>query len=87
MTALCFLEGDAEQVGRDLEGWAFTVMRDGVIGEREFSRELPRVGDMLRVYGQRNLYEALVNMTTAGMRFSQALDFLEKTFPALEIAI
>ena len=62
----------------NLEAWAGRVIREGVISERAFLENLPRIGRLSKTYGIGPLRELLVKMTTSGISFGRTLTLLEE---------
>ena len=69
----------------NLEAWAEQTISEGVISEWEFRENLPRIERLGRTYGLTRLRELFVNMTTAGVPFSQVLTLLERGDVPLEM--
>jgi hypothetical protein len=71
----------------NLEVWAFETIRDGIIGEREFGAELPRVRALLETYGPGPLKFLLTTLTRRGISFQKVLTDLERTVEILGEAV
>lgn len=71
----------------NLEVWAFETIRDGIIGEREFGAELPRIRGLLEAYGPGPLKFLLTDLTMRGIPFKKVLTDLERTVEILHDAV
>jgi hypothetical protein len=71
----------------NLEVWAFEIIRDGCISEREFGAELPRICALLEAYGPGPLKFQLVDLTRRGIPFQRVLDNLEQVVEILTVAV
>lgn len=61
----------------DPEVWSAIVMKNGVVGEQEMGRELPRIAPLLKVMDCARLAEAIITRTQQGDKLDSVLTLLE----------
>ena len=63
------------------EGWAYEVVRNGRIREKEFARHIPQIREAVNRHGQAFVGEYLIQRTREGLHLADALTEMADASP------